>query len=99
MRYINNAACAILFNGLDCSNVPVWCCLQYTSRLNVLFSTVPGELNKNPCKTVTTSEASNFPYSFNLGLMSVFGTANRRFQALHTTFRRVLRRVPGSNVQ
>ena len=45
---------------------------------------------------------SNSPYSFILGLMSVFscfGTGNRRFQMVCTACRRALKRVPGIDMQ
>ena len=45
--------------------------------------------------------AQQFPYSFNLDLVSVFpcfGTGNRHFQAFHTAFRRALRRVPSTDI-
>ncbi len=45
---------------------------------------------------------SNSPYSFILGLMSVFscfGTGNRRFQMVCTACRRALERVPGIDMQ
>ena len=54
----------------------------------------------------TTAEAefdlSNSPYSFILGLMSVFscfGTGNRRFQTVCMACRRALERVPGIDMQ
>ena len=46
--------------------------------------------------------ASNSPYSFILGLMSVFscfGTGNRRFQTVCMACRRALERVPGIDMQ
>ncbi len=45
---------------------------------------------------------SNSPYSFILGLMSVFscfGTGNRRFQTVCTACRCALERVPGIDMQ
>ena len=45
---------------------------------------------------------SNSPYSFILGLMSVFscfGTGNRRFQTVCMACRRALERVPGIDMQ
>ena len=45
---------------------------------------------------------SNSPYSFILGLMSVFscfGTGNRRFQTVCMAYRRALERVPGIDMQ
>ncbi len=50
---------------------------------------------------VRSHAPSNSPYSFILGLTSVFpcfGTGNRRFQAVHMACRRALRRVPGTDI-
>ncbi len=51
---------------------------------------------------VDCSGGSNSPYSFILGLMSVFscfGTGNRRFQTVCMACRRALERVPGIDMQ
>ena len=51
---------------------------------------------------ITPVVVSNSPYSFILGLMSVFscfGTGNRRFQTVCMACRRALERVPGIDMQ
>ena len=54
------------------------------------------------CRDELMTWCSNSPYSFILGLMSVFscfGTGNRRFQMVCTACRRALERVPGIDMQ